>query len=242
MRRSGAARADLRWQERVTGDAGRTAPLRVNVALGGRYVFAGRDRRRQAPPWKRRSPDPQTRESIRCSQLIRLSTSDEEDRPASESASSRFARWLAWSASDAFAMRMSCLIATLNPMTEITNPARLIQSPTLIFTGSSALIIEGKGNVYFVQRRSLSSAMAPARQAGTSLLLIATERSTGGRQRERSRQRDRPCRPNGVHMRPPNGLPGLRCRADRDGPRRGTPRRPARQAPAICSISEMSSK
>jgi len=26
-------------------------------------------------------------------------------------------------------MRMSCLIATLNPMTEITTPARLIQSP-----------------------------------------------------------------------------------------------------------------
>ena len=39
-------------------------------------------------------------------------------------------------------MRMSCLITTLNPMTEITNPARLIQSPTLIFIGSSALIIE----------------------------------------------------------------------------------------------------
>jgi hypothetical protein len=39
-------------------------------------------------------------------------------------------------------MRMSCLIATLNPMTEITSPARLIQSPTLIVTGSSALIIE----------------------------------------------------------------------------------------------------
>jgi hypothetical protein len=32
-------------------------------------------------------------------------------------------------ASDAFAMRMSSLIATLNPMTETTNPARLIQSP-----------------------------------------------------------------------------------------------------------------
>jgi hypothetical protein len=39
-------------------------------------------------------------------------------------------------------MRLSCLIATPNPMTVITNPATLIQSPTLIFTGSSALIIE----------------------------------------------------------------------------------------------------
>jgi len=45
-------------------------------------------------------------------------------------------------------MRMSCLIATLNPMTEITNPARLIKSPTLIFIGSSALIIE-KGRATF---------------------------------------------------------------------------------------------
>ena len=39
-------------------------------------------------------------------------------------------------------MRMSCLIATLNPMTEITNPATLIQSPTLIVIGSSVVIIE----------------------------------------------------------------------------------------------------
>jgi len=39
-------------------------------------------------------------------------------------------------------MRLSCLIATPNPMTVITNPATPIQSPTLIFTGSSALIIE----------------------------------------------------------------------------------------------------
>ena len=35
---------------------------------------------------------------------------------------------------------------------------------------------------------------------------------------------------------------GRRCRPDRDGPRRGTLRRPTRQAPAICSISDMSSK
>ena len=39
-------------------------------------------------------------------------------------------------------MRMSSLIATLKPTAETTNPARLIQSPTLIVTGSSALIIE----------------------------------------------------------------------------------------------------
>jgi hypothetical protein len=45
-------------------------------------------------------------------------------------------------ASDAFAMRMSSLIATLNPRTETTNPARLIQSPTLMAIGSSALIID----------------------------------------------------------------------------------------------------
>jgi hypothetical protein len=45
-------------------------------------------------------------------------------------------------------MRMSCWIATLNPMTEITNPARLIQSPTFIFIGSSAVIFE-KGRATF---------------------------------------------------------------------------------------------
>jgi hypothetical protein len=39
-------------------------------------------------------------------------------------------------------MRMSSLITTLNPMAETINPARLIQSPALIVTGSSALIID----------------------------------------------------------------------------------------------------
>ena len=39
-------------------------------------------------------------------------------------------------------MRISSLITTLNPMAETTSPARLIQSPALIVTGSSALIIE----------------------------------------------------------------------------------------------------
>jgi hypothetical protein len=39
-------------------------------------------------------------------------------------------------------MRLSSLIATLNPMTDTTNPARLIQSPALMVTGSSALIID----------------------------------------------------------------------------------------------------
>jgi hypothetical protein len=75
--------------------------------------------------------------------------SAEEDLPASESASSRFARWLAWSASNAFAIRISCQIAALQPMIEITNPATLIQSPTFIFIGSSAVIFE-KGKATFV--------------------------------------------------------------------------------------------
>ena len=39
-------------------------------------------------------------------------------------------------------MRMSSLITTLNPTAETTNPARLIQSPTLIVAGSSVLITE----------------------------------------------------------------------------------------------------
>jgi hypothetical protein len=51
-------------------------------------------------------------------------------------------------ASDAFAIRTSSLIATLNPMTETTNPARLIQSPTLMVIGSSALIID-RGRAMF---------------------------------------------------------------------------------------------
>ena len=65
-----------------------------------------------------------------------------KEPPASGSLSSPLARRLAWSASNASAMRLSCLIATPNPMTVITNPATPIQSATLIFTGSSALIIE----------------------------------------------------------------------------------------------------
>jgi hypothetical protein len=43
---------------------------------------------------------------------------------------------------------MSCQITTLNPTTEITNSARLIQSPTFMFTGSSAVILE-KGRATF---------------------------------------------------------------------------------------------
>jgi hypothetical protein len=74
--------------------------------------------------------------------LIRLPASGEEDPLASESAFSALTRWLTWPASDACVMRMSSLITTLNPMAETTNPARLIQSRTLIVTGSSALIIE----------------------------------------------------------------------------------------------------
>jgi hypothetical protein len=51
-------------------------------------------------------------------------------------------------ASDTFAMRTSSLIATLNPITETTNPARLIQSPTRMVIGSSALIID-RGKAMF---------------------------------------------------------------------------------------------
>ncbi len=39
-----------------------------------------------------------------------------------------------------------------------------------------------------------------------------------------------------------SAFPGLPCRPDPAGPRRGTPRRPAGQAPTICSISDRSSK
>ena len=46
-------------------------------------------------------------------------------------------------------MRMSSLITTLNPAAETTNPARPIQSLTLIVTGSSARITE-KGRATFI--------------------------------------------------------------------------------------------
>jgi len=42
------------------------------------------------------------------------------------------ARWLAWLSSRAFAARVNCQMTTLNPMTETTSPARLIQSLTVI--------------------------------------------------------------------------------------------------------------
>jgi hypothetical protein len=51
-------------------------------------------------------------------------------------------------ASDAFAMRTSSLIATLNPITETANPAKLIQSPARMLIGSSALIID-RGRAMF---------------------------------------------------------------------------------------------
>jgi hypothetical protein len=44
---------------------------------------------------------------------------------------------------------MCCQMTTLNPMTETTSPARLIQSPTVIFTGSSTVNLE-KGRATFV--------------------------------------------------------------------------------------------
>jgi hypothetical protein len=45
-------------------------------------------------------------------------------------------------------MRVSSLITTLNPTAETTNPARLIQSLSLIVVGSSARTIE-KGRAMF---------------------------------------------------------------------------------------------
>ena len=45
-------------------------------------------------------------------------------------------------------MRMSCLITMQNPTTDVTNPARLTQSPTFSFIGSSVVIIE-KGRATF---------------------------------------------------------------------------------------------
>jgi hypothetical protein len=39
----------------------------------------------------------------------------------------------------AFAVRMNCQMTALNPMTEATSPARLIQSPAVIFTRSSSV-------------------------------------------------------------------------------------------------------
>ena len=79
-------------------------------------------------------------------------------------------------------MRMSCLIATLNPTTEITSPAKLIQSPTLIVTGSSALIIErGRATVVlflcdttFCAGRALRARAVPLSSA------IATSRQPDG--------------------------------------------------------------
>jgi hypothetical protein len=45
-------------------------------------------------------------------------------------------RWLVWAAAGPFAVRIDCQMTTLNPTTEIISPARLIQSPTVICTGS----------------------------------------------------------------------------------------------------------
>jgi hypothetical protein len=49
----------------------------------------------------------------------------------------------------AFAVRMSCQMTTLNPITETTSPARLIQSPTVISTRSSTENLEN-GSATFV--------------------------------------------------------------------------------------------
>jgi hypothetical protein len=51
-------------------------------------------------------------------------------------------QWLGWVAAEARAVRRDCQITALNPVTEITSPARLIQSPTVIFVGSSTENLE----------------------------------------------------------------------------------------------------
>jgi hypothetical protein len=66
-------------------------------------------------------------------------------------------------------MRMSCQIATLNPMTEITNPARLIQSPAFIVIGSSAVIFE-KGRATFTLFRG-DTTLGAERDLGVRVLL-----------------------------------------------------------------------
>jgi hypothetical protein len=66
-------------------------------------------------------------------------------------------------------MRMSCQIATLNPMTEITNPARLIQSPAFIVIGSSAVIFE-KGRATFTLFRG-DTTLGAERDLGARALL-----------------------------------------------------------------------
>jgi hypothetical protein len=103
-------------------------------------------------------------------------------------------------------MRMSCLIVTLNPVTVIANPARLIQSPALIFTGSSALIIE-KGRATFTLflcdttlcgERDLRAMAVPLPSAISQPPISQTGRSSqmpyptavrkyGGQQRQRRR-------------------------------------------------------
>jgi hypothetical protein len=53
-----------------------------------------------------------------------------------------------WPARGVCVIWMSWLITTVNPMTETTSPARLIQSPAFIFTGASTLIID-RGRAMF---------------------------------------------------------------------------------------------
>jgi hypothetical protein len=61
---------------------------------------------------------------------FRLASATQEDPSAT--LTGQAPRWLAWFSSRAFGARADCQMTTLNPMTETTSPARLIQSLTVI--------------------------------------------------------------------------------------------------------------
>jgi hypothetical protein len=63
-------------------------------------------------------------------------------------------------------MRLSCLITALNPMTDVTNPANLTQSPAVIFIGSLTVMIE-KGRATFTLLLPLCDLLVSLR--GTNL-------------------------------------------------------------------------
>lgn len=70
----------------------------------------------------------------------------------------------------AFPARMNCQMTTLNPMIETTSPARLIQSPTVIFTGSSTVNLEN-GSATFILFRGDTTRGAD-RDLGARLVLL----------------------------------------------------------------------
>jgi hypothetical protein len=84
-------------------------------------------------------------------------------------------------------MRMSCLITTLNPMMDVTNRARLTQSPAFIFIGCSPVIIE-KGRATF-------TLFLPLRDL---FLSLRDTNLPGGRDHRAGRC---PCRPSTHNLR-----------------------------------------